>query len=290
MKPRTFAGLALLIAAPVGAEPLDQIVTFDHPAGWSLDVGRSEGLKRTVGADEHFGGVEVEVEAMHLHAPTPGGILAVHSVRSRALPRDPDAAASQEVQGVRAGVDAIGTARITGWEIATDPAARVVTGRLEWRDDSLGTTTLSRTLLFRTATAVTRATLDCIIADSAPALRRPCEAALATLAPRGPVADRVPLSISTTPPSEAAGSTAPAVELAIPPPAAPPPSLRAHDGGPLPTTIMVTPPARAPDRRPYYVGAGLALIAAAYWWNRREKSRLPTDSAPRSDRSSEGKS
>jgi hypothetical protein len=34
----------------------------------------------------------------------------------------------------------------------------------------------------------------------------------------------------------------------------------------------------AVDRRPIYVGAGLVVLAAVFWWNRRQRERFDRDS------------
>jgi hypothetical protein len=38
--------------------------------------------------------------------------------------------------------------------------------------------------------------------------------------------------------------------------------------------MTVTPDRPAPDRRPAYVGLGLVVMAAALWWNRRQRDRF----------------
>jgi hypothetical protein len=39
-----------------------------------------------------------------------------------------------------------------------------------------------------------------------------------------------------------------------------------------PMTVPVEPPPR--DRRPFYVGLGLVVMATAFWWNRRQRDRF----------------
>lgn len=39
-----------------------------------------------------------------------------------------------------------------------------------------------------------------------------------------------------------------------------------------PMTVPLDPPAR--DRRPFYVGLGLVVMATAFWWNRRQRDRF----------------
>src|SRR6185369_17449585 len=39
-----------------------------------------------------------------------------------------------------------------------------------------------------------------------------------------------------------------------------------------PMTVPLDPPVR--DRRPFYVGLGLVVMATAFWWNRRQRDRF----------------
>ncbi|MEO7733534.1 MAG: hypothetical protein ABIY55_21405 [Kofleriaceae bacterium] len=39
-----------------------------------------------------------------------------------------------------------------------------------------------------------------------------------------------------------------------------------------PMTVRLDPPDR--DRRPFYVGLGLVVMATAFWWNRRQRDRF----------------
>lgn len=42
---------------------------------------------------------------------------------------------------------------------------------------------------------------------------------------------------------------------------------------PLPPVVIPVTPAR-PDRRPVWVGAGIVVIAAILWWNRKRRAEL----------------
>ncbi len=262
-----------LVPAAVAAQELDPVGTVTPPPGWTIDQGRSAGLEKIVAMEDHFGAVPVHVSAQHLRAPTPGAILVTSQVMTDTLPPEPGAAATAELHQVRAGIESMGaTAKVVRWDVATDAGARTTEGRLEWHDPSLGTTALSRTIVFQLRApraALVRLSAECILADDAGAHRTACEAALASLAPRGPVADRELLAVSAAAPAAILPGHADG-----PPAAAPPPAMRAHDGRPIPTTVVVTAPKQAPDRRPYYMMAGIAVIALVYWWNKREKARL----------------
>jgi len=275
------AGLALLAApALVGAQNLvpDPVGKLTPPAGWTTDAGRSAGLEKTVGGEEHFGGARVHVSAQYLHAPRPGGILFVTEVVTEGVPPDPGAAATRELHAARAGADAMtGGAQVVRWDVEPAAGGNVAEARLEWKDASLGTTTISRTLVFQLDAGLVRLAAECIIADDAAALRAPCEQALDTLAPLAPASARKPLTVLAQAPAVAAPVGSDAEPAAAPvtggPPAPAAPTLRAHEGE-LPTTLVVSSPKKKTDRRPLYVLAGLVVIALAYWWNRREKARL----------------
>jgi hypothetical protein len=50
------------------------------------------------------------------------------------------------------------------------------------------------------------------------------------------------------------------------------------DGGKQTFDPIVIPATRGePDRRPIYVGAGLVVLAAVFWWNRKRRERLERD-------------
>lgn len=51
------------------------------------------------------------------------------------------------------------------------------------------------------------------------------------------------------------------------------PTMSDMPRGTLPP-IEVAPPQPAPDRRPVFVGAGIVLLAALFWWNTRRRARL----------------
>lgn len=269
-----FAVVAVAVASPVAwgdeiAPPeVEPVGKLTPPAGWEVDVGRSRGLELAVGREDHFGGVEVHVSAQHLRAPQPGGILLTQEIATVTLPADPKLAASTELHGLRAGLDSLGdTVLVVRWDIKPDAAAKVTEGLLEWSDASLGTTTLSRTLIFQTGGRLVRLTAECIIAADAGALRGPCEAALATLAPLAPVSARDALEVTDTPP--VVGE--PIRSRDIPPSTGP--TIREREGE-MPVTIVVDKPTKKTDRRPYYVMGGLVVILAVFLLNRRARQRL----------------
>lgn len=248
------------------------------PVGWKVDEDRSRMLEGRFGREEHFGGAAIDVSVQQLVAPAAGALLLVSEIATRTLPADPAAAASLELAGVRDGLDALGeSAKVVRWDVAAKADERVTEARLEWSDASLGTTTVGRMLLFQTEAHLVRLHAECILGADAAALRAPCEAALATLAPLAAVAARVPLTVGAPPAPAPATAPTPALEQ-------PGAQIRERTGD-VPVAITVKPAKPKTDRRPIYVGIGLALIAAAYLWNRRTKQALAAaDEKPPGDR------
>ncbi len=266
------AALALLAPTPLRAETPEPVGRITPPAGWSVDVGRSTALERSTADEPHFGGVTVHVSAQHLYAPGGGGLLLVTEIATAEMPGDAPAAAAAELQGVAGGIEALGgSAKVTEWKVAGDAAKRVTEGRLIWTDDSLGTTTTARTLVFAARGHLVRIEAACIIAADHAALRAPCEAALATLEPLAPVAERVELVVPTVA-APATPSEVPAIPRAELSTAGP---TIGELEGEMPVIMTVDPPKKkSTDRRPIYVGAGLLVLAGVYLWNRRKKEQL----------------
>jgi hypothetical protein len=279
------ASVALLAPALARAEePADvpePVGRLTPPAGWRIDVGRSRGLERATDAVDHFGGAPVHVSAQHLYGPAPGGLLLVTEIATTMMPSDAAGAAAIELHGVKSGVEALGpSVKIATWQIRGDAASRVTEARLTWSDDSLGTTTIARTLFFAARGHLVRIEAACIIAADAGALRPPCEAAMATLEPLAPIAERVELVVPAVPPPAPTGS----VDVAPPMPrgelSSGGPAMGEREGA-MPVIMTVDPPKQqTEDRRPLYVGAGLLVLAAAYLWNRRKKQAEVTEPPP----------
>ncbi len=248
---------------PAPAEPAP-VARLKPPAGWTSDDGRSAAMVKSLGNEVHFGGVSVGLDAQYLRSPTPGAILIASQVVTEALPVDPAAAATLELHAARDGVDAVDGAKVVRWDLRIDPAGRVHEALLEWTDPSVGTTVVSRTLVFRTKADLARITAECILGPDAADQRAVCEAALASLAPNTTALE--PIAVTAKLPDAAPLATAGAPGL----PSAP--TIGEREGA-LPSTIMVKPPQAKRDRRPYYVIGGLLLLGLAWWWNRRERAR-----------------
>jgi hypothetical protein len=272
-------------AQPGASEPPPSTVVVKAPAGWALDGALTARQAKTLRASKHPGGDFRAAAAFH-RSPEPGGAFIVSELVAEPAPADPVAAARAELAAVKSVVAATGGTLVT-WEFRggepTLPEAR-----LEWKDPSVGTTSITRALAFRSAGSLVIVTGECVLAgDAEAALRAPCEAALAALAPVGSLA-RLDVGLGATDPAtataidqpdtvdddggatDAAGSGSGGAAAAGGRAA---PSMRA--GGPdLPVTVYVKPPASKPDRRPLMLIGGVMVLALVFLWNRRQRARL----------------
>lgn len=282
----TFFVLALAapaIAQPAGgsaAELPPPVARMTPPAAWQVDAARAEGIVKQLAAEPHFGGVPVGLDAQYLRSPMPGGLLISTQIVSEAMPADPDAAATAELHAARDGADAVDGAQVTRWEVKLDPGGRVHQALLEWTDPSVGTTVLSRTLVFRTSKLVARVSSECILGPEAGGLRPDCERALASLSAHD--ADLQPLKVAAERPGAAVAAADDAPIAAAPDPRATPATIGERDAA-LPSTIMVREPEKQTDKRPLYVLGGLILLGLVFWWNRKTRRELEEQEA-RADR------
>ena len=138
------------------------------------------------------------------------------------------------------------------------------------------TTTISRLVIAMDTAHVTAALGECVIRDDAPAaLVEACKAALVSLDPA--IANRVAIALPA--------SSAPVLEAPAAPHPPPRPASTMSDGSRVPMPPIVV-PAEAPakDRRPVYVGGGLVVLAAVFWWNRRQRDKFEREPKPPRDR------
>jgi hypothetical protein len=248
------------------------------PAGWTIDNETSRNLTRHVNGLGHFGfpaAAKVAVANVdHYVSPKPGVTLTVTFIAG-AVTDQREAAARAAVDELhesaqRAAI--VGTGIVEqGWQEKIDPAAKQIEATLTWRDTQEHTTSQSRLLVVADAAQITALTGECYAADEAdPKLVADCKAALATLDPGIDAAKRVALALAPTgtrptPPEPAVGS------------GVPPPTITDASRTPLPPMTMPQ-EHRATDRRPVYVGIGLVVLAAVFWWNRRRRARHEDES------------
>jgi len=167
------------------------------------------------------------------------------------------------------------------WQEVRSPDGKLIEATLEYADPKSGVRGASRHLVVGTADRLVALSGECI-EDIDPKLGTQrldaCKAALATLDPAVDPAQRVALEVApvgTAPPPPPPSPTSPSLPAA---------TLSEGPRTPLPP-IVVPQDAQPPvDRRPVFVGAGIVLLAAAFWWNMRRRARLESD-----DRESESK-
>ena len=200
------------------------------PAGWH--GGASQELVEQSGRLGHFGGVHGVIEAERWDAPRPGVVLYVTKVSANTA--DPSGAATAEIGD-------LGEPATKDKQVEVDATAM---------GSDAGHVT--RLILASTADRIVAVKGECYEGAEANAIDvSDCAHALATLDTGIAVKDRVDLTISHVPPAPTL-STAPLTDthVSLPP-------MQVHQDAP------------GPDRRPVYVGAGLIVIAAIFWWNRR---------------------
>ena len=137
-----------------------------------------------------------------------------------------------------------------------------------WRDAGAHTSTTARMIIAGDADNLVAVTGECLAADdaAAPDLQA-CKSALATLSPGIATDKRVTLTLAPT------GSRPPAKESPTGPS-----TMRDGSHSPLPPMPVPTVPAEKPvDRRPVYVGLGIVVLAAAFWWNQRRRAKFEKD-------------
>lgn len=279
--------VALVLALPSlahaqAAEPPPTTVSVTAPAGWGLDGERTAAQARSLRAQAHLGGSARATAAAYRSSPA-GALLVVSELVAEPAPVDAVSAARTELTDLHGVVGAVGGTLVEWKYVATDP--RLAEARLTWKDPSIGTTSITRALVFRSAGAVTVASAECVLGPDAEALRAPCEAALASLRPQDAVvriehglgaADPAGAATTTTTTTDATGATGGEEPAAGTGGAGSggttAPSMR--EGPDLPTTILVRPPPAQKDRRPLLLLAGVAVLAAVFLWNRRQRQRL----------------
>lgn len=274
------------LVAPAAADPGDPY-RIDVPAGWTLLPDQSQRLGEILTAElastPPVPGLAFTAQARNWRGPEAG--LVVTWLAATAPAKDAPAAARALLEHMRATPTHAalneGDTRVLAWRDAA--AEGTAEGHLAWQHVANGTTTLSRALVYVTATgqpAMVRA--DCIIPaldGAALAAPRPaCEAVLASLALTVPAAARAPLA--ALPAAAPAGAMNAAADMDMDTAADPgqpsqSPTRRSSDLPPAPSLrapapdsqgILVMQPAAPEKRSPnwlYILGAAL-LIGGAY--------------------------
>ena len=279
---------ALLVAALVaagGVASASPTPMIHAPDGWRVDAEQAAAIAKTLSAGKPFGDPAATVAA-EVYAP-PGGAR-ISLVVARATTRDPKldrgAAAQGAIDDLRA---IVRRAQLSGaksvedaWETgiaATDAQAQAY---LAWHDPEAGTREEARIVVAADAATLVSVTGECLAASDAPAaVVTACKAALASLDPGIARADRVAMAAppaagsgSSPSPSPSPGLRDESVRPVLPP-------ARLDDGSRIALPPMSIPQDAPADRRPVYVGAGIVLLAIAFYWNRRNRERFEPEAA-----------
>jgi len=274
-----WAGLAV-VGPAAGADPT-RLVT--PPPGWRADPEQATALAQRFAATGHFGALRTVTAAEAYVAAQPG--VALFVTRATATLSDPPA---QAPRATRAALDELrasgrraaltgGTAQEQAWQERVEAEPRQVTATLSWTDTTSHAADTARIVVASDGPRIVAVTGECLAGEAAaPALVAACQAALATLDPGVAPASRVAPVLAP----EGAAGPEPAAAVPAPGPGDRPTSAsapprepaRLDDGSRFvmpPTTIPLDRPDG--DRRPVLVGAGVVVLALAFWWNRRRR-------------------
>jgi hypothetical protein len=279
-------GAVLAASGPAIADTTRMIAP---PAGFRGDAEQASALGQRFAAASHFAGRATVTAAEAYVAAEPGVALFVTraTVEVRATDAPIGALARTALDEVRASsrrAELTGArAEETAWREHADDA-RQVSAELTWSDAASHTGETARIVVASDGARVVAVTGECLASDTADrGARAACQAALGSLDPGVPADKRVAIALP------AAGD--PAGQAAEVPPAPPSASMserpgsRGLDDGRVvlpPQRIALDPPEA--DRRPVVLGAGLVLLAAVFWWNRKRREQIERADARRDRR------
>lgn len=282
--------LALSVAlGGLGVAAADTSLHVTPPTGWSVDASEAAALAAKLGSLPRFGGAPAQVSAYVFVRPDARAALHV-TVATAALAVRRGEAARAELDSFLA---APTRAQLTGAQPGVtrraeqlDRSAHQITAELEWSDPLAGTSTRAALVIAADVATMIAVSAECITAEGTPAaVAQACAQTLATLDAGLPLDRRVAFALApagTPPPpdEEAAGPRASAMAAR---PAVAPATMSEGPRAPLPPIVLRPQVPRAHDRRPVYVGLGMVMLAALFWWNRRRRERLD-QVAPGGDR------
>ncbi|MDQ3337879.1 MAG: hypothetical protein M4D80_22180 [Myxococcota bacterium] len=241
------------------------------PPGWTADPSLAAPPAAT-----RFGGAVTKVSVYAYRAPAPGAVLYVNRAEAEVAAAERDRVATLELEEPRAALRRQGAnAKAEQDAQRFDAAKKQLEAQVTWRDATVGVIDSSRTVVAGDATKLVAVTGQCVLAGDAPAeIVKACETALATLDAEVPAETRVALAIVAT-----STGAAPPDPAAAPPDPGEPPTMPSpatiDDGGKMTLPpIRVDAPPPPPDRRPVYLGMGLVVLAAIFWWNRKRREKF----------------
>lgn len=263
---------AVLLGAGAAQAAPGNIV--DAPAGWRADPEQASALAQRLVAAPHALPTQSAVEA-YAH----DGVALIATRMTITLPSEGREAA--QAGAIRAALDELrgepkratlagGHAAERSWDESVDAANKQVVAMLLWADDASKALVSASGRIASDGAKLAIATAECIATEASnQATVMACHRAIASLDPGIALAQRVALAVPAA--------------SAPPPPAAPAPSSNASMAAPpslsdgthivLPPQHVPLPPPE-PDRRPVYVGFGVVMLAAMFWWNRRRRDRF----------------
>ena len=242
------------------------------PTGWRQDVEQANALAAKANAMSQFGGARA-VATARVFVPDAGpGALYVTMIAAKVKDHR-DAAARVAVDGFlgapkRAQLSSVRVS-VARSESRIDVEAKQIEALLQWKDDQI--MTHARLVIAGDDENLIAVTGECIVTpDTNAVVRDACLKALASLDPGIAADKRVVLELAP----EGSEPPAPAPTAGSAGSGARAPTMSDGPRTPMPPMHMPPAPARAVDRRPVYVGAGIVVLAGLFWWNRRRREQL----------------
>lgn len=261
----------LLLAGVAHAAPVKP------PTGWLADPAAAVSMTQKLGALPHFGGLSSVVTTEVYRAPAGGsslGSLFVTHVIANSGTADAkarNAAAAAELADLQAAAVRSG-GKTDGAKLSRIDEAKLLVGEVIWQDDTV--ITYAGMIVTADATHVVAVHGECVLAkDAAKDMVTACRGALASMDPQVPPATRVELELVA--PGSSPGGGKPAT-MQPPSDGSSSPGLIDADHRPGLPPIAI-PQTTETDRRPIYVGLGLIVLAAIFWWNRKQREKLEAD-------------
>ncbi|HUS31780.1 MAG TPA: hypothetical protein VMZ53_24930 [Kofleriaceae bacterium] len=265
----------VIVAMMVGAAHAGNAPLVTPPAGWKQDAQQATVLAGKANEVTHFGGLRSLATSDVYVAPEGGAVLIVTAVAGKVTAADRDAAARFAVDEL---LDASSRATLSGGGITVDSSgsrvvtdAKMVRGDIQWTDKSTGTRTNALVEVVADEENIVAITGECVLGNVDVKLAAACTGALTTLDPGIPLAKRQPIALAPS------GTLLKAQPVPTQTMGRPPATMTDGTHTPLPPmTVPTEKPAR--DLRPVYVGLGIVLLAAAFWWNQRQRAKFEKDS------------